>query len=150
MANFVYNEIKRALANKEIDLDTDDIRLAIVMTNTTADTEDDKNDFSGFTTLDEYDGANYVNKALASLVINEDAANNRAEIDCADVVWTALGAGTRQAQALILYKAVSGGAGATAANRIPIAFIDTGGFPFTGNGGDITVVINAEGILQIT
>jgi hypothetical protein len=144
MSNFVYNEFKRAVAAGEIDLDApNDIRVILCMTNTTADTEDDVNTISGFTTLDEADGANYARIALASEAVNEDATNNRAEFDANDITWTALGAGTRQYQGMIVYKHV----GADSSN-IPICWVDTGGFPFTGNGSNVTVQWNAEGILQ--
>lgn len=148
MANFTFNEPKKLFAQADLDILVDDIRVGLFMTNTTLDTEDDVDNFSAATTVDEYDGSAYVNKALANRVVNEDAANNRAEFDADDVTWTALGAGTRQAQGLIIYKAVAGGASATAANRIPICWVDTGGFPFLGNGGDIVVVWNSEGVIQ--
>ena len=147
MANFIYNEAKRAIAEGEIDFGSGgtDIRALLVMTNTTADTETNVNTISGFTTLDEMNGANYARIALSSEVVNEDVANNRAEFDAADITWSALGAGTRQVQALIIYKHV----GADSSN-VPIAFIDTGGFPFTANGGNVTIQWNAEGIVQFT
>jgi len=144
MANFIFNEAKRALAAGELDLDTDDLRLMLVMTNTTADTEDDVNFVGSFTTLDEYDGASYARQAIAGKVINEDAANNRAELDGTDTVFTSLGAGTRQAQAAVLYKHVTNDA-----DSVPIAYFDTGGFPFDGTGSNVTVQWNAEGILQV-
>ncbi len=143
MANFVYNEAKRAILRGEIDLQADDIRVLLVMSNTTADTEDDVNTISGFTTLDEYDGANYARQALANEAVNEDAANDRAEFDADDATCSALGAGTRQCQAAIVYKHVTGDA-----DSVPILFVDQGGFPFSGNGGDVQLQWNAEGILQ--
>ncbi len=144
MASFVYNEAKRALAAGEIDLDTDDIRVALVMSNTTADTEDDVNLMNGFSTLDEMDGANYVRKALASEAINEDAGNDRAEFDADNVTWTALGAGTREVTGMIVYKHVTDDT-----DSVPPAYIDSGGFPFTAGGGDVTINWNVEGIIQL-
>lgn len=147
MANFIYNEAKRALAEGEIDLGTggNDIRVILVMTNTTADTEDDANTISGFTTLDEADGANYARKVLANEVVNEDAANNRAEFDADNITWSALGVGTRNYAGMIVYKHVTNDT-----DSIPLAYIDTGGFPFAGNGSDVTVTWNAEGIIQVS
>ena len=147
MASFVYTNAKRALLAGEIDLDTsgDDIRVLLVMTNTTADTEEDVAVIDDFTTLDEYDGANYVRKALAGEAVAADNANDRGEFDANDITWTALGVGTRQAQAMIVYKHITDDT-----DSIPLAFIDTGGFPFDGNGGDVAVTWNAEGILQAT
>jgi hypothetical protein len=47
---------------------------------------------------------------------------------------------------MVVYRHVDG----TAANDLPIAYIDSGGFPFSGNGGAINVTVNAEGLLQVT
>lgn len=149
MANFVYTPAKSKLLSADLDLNSHDIRVAIVMTNTTADTEQDAATLSAFTTLDEYDGANYARKALANEIVNTDTTNDRGEFDADDFTWTALGAGTRQAAALLLYRYVDG----TAAADQPIAYIDTTSpsvFPFSGNGGDVAVAWNAEGILQLT
>jgi len=123
-----------------------DVRVMLVMTNTTADTDQDAANIAAITTLDEYDGAAYVRKALANQVTNQDDPNNRGEFDADDITWTALGAGTRQAAGMVVYRHVDG----TAANDLPIAYIDTGGFPFSGNGGNVTVTWNAEGIIQTT
>jgi len=118
------------------------------MTNTTADTEADKQFISGgtgFTTLDEADGANYVRKALADEAVTADEANDRGEFDATDVTWTALGVGTRQYAGLVVFKFVTNDA-----DSIPIYWIDSGGFPFWGNGGNVTAQWNAEGIGQVT
>ncbi|MGE3666643.1 MAG: hypothetical protein AB7G51_08470 [Steroidobacteraceae bacterium] len=142
--SFIYNEAKRAFARGEIDLVSDDIRLALLSTNTTADTEDDVNLMNGFSTLDEYDGSGYARAALDSQAVNEDAANNRAEFDAADEVLTTIGAGTRAIEGGQIYKHVTNDT-----DSVPIAFVDD--FTnFNGNGGDITFQWNAEGILQFT
>lgn len=143
--SFVYTPAKTKLLGGLLDFDTHDMRVLLVMTNTTADTEQDDEFVGTIVTLDEMDGANYVRKALASEAINEDAANNRAEFDAADVTWTALGAGTRQVAGAVLYRHVTNDADSPI-----IAYIDTGGFPFTASGTDVTITWNAEGILQAT
>lgn len=144
MASFAYTHAKYLLATGAIDLATADIRVMLVMTNTTADTEKDVEFVGDFTTLDEYDGANYARKALTEAV-NQDDANDRAEFDATDIQWAALGAGTRQAQAMVVFLHDTNDAGSN-----PIAYIDSGGFPFSGNGGNVDVTWNAEGILQLT
>lgn len=149
MANFVYTPAKARLLSGDLDLNAHDIRVALVMTNTTADTEQDASVMDDFTTLDEYDGANYARQEIANEAVNADTGNNRGEFDGDDIGWTALGAGTRQAQAMLLYRHVDG----TDPNDQPIAYIDTTSpsvFPFAGNGGDVDVAWNAEGILQLT
>lgn len=122
-----------------------DIRVALLMTNTTADTEEDKAFIADFTTLDEMDGANYVRKALTSEAAASDLVNNRGEFTVDPVTWTALGAGTRNVAGMLLFKFVTNDA-----DSIPIAYIDSGGFPFTGTGVDVTMTPNAEGLLQAT
>ena len=144
MANFAYTTAKKGLMNGSIDLDTDDIRVLIVMTNTTLDTEEDKTFIDQFTTLDEFDGANYARKELANEAVTNDDANDRGEFDADDVTWTALGAGTRSAAGLVIYKHVNDDS-----DSIPICWIDDD-CPFIPNGGDIVAQWNAEGILQLT
>jgi hypothetical protein len=148
MANFVYTKAKQRLLAGDVDLDEagHDMRVLLVMTSTTADTDQDADTLSGITTLDEYDGSGYARQAIASQTTVEDETNNRGEFDGADVTFATLGAGTRQCQAAVIYRHVDG----TAANDQPVIYIDTGGFPFSGNGGDVTISWNAEGILQAT
>lgn len=148
MASAVYTNAKRALLAGEIDMAAsgDDIRVAILMTTTTAGNDDANRDattISGFTTLGEYNGSGYVRKAFTSEAVAADNPNNRGEFDGEDLTWTALGAGTNSATALLLYKHVTDDT-----DSIPIAYIDV--TDFAGNGGDVTVQWNAEGILQLT
>tara|TARA_R110000824_G_scaffold225667_1_gene413348 strand:+ start:15834 stop:16295 length:462 start_codon:yes stop_codon:yes gene_type:complete len=153
MASVVYNKFKQSSADGVIDLGDDDIYAALVMLNTTCDTENDgMENVDDFTTLDEMDGANYARKPLGGTVVNLDDANDRAEFDADNVTWSALGAGTRTVQGVLLYvdaddDGAIGGAD-DAANKV-IAFIE---FPsaVTADGSDLTVAWNAEGILQLT
>jgi len=143
MASVVYNEFKRASAAGEIDLDTDDIWLRLVMSNTTCDTENDAIAFlDDFTTIDVCDEANYVDKALVNEAVNKDDANDRAEFDADDVTWTALGVGTRTTVGVLVYKFV-----ATDADHVPIAYVEFSG-AVTHDGTNFTIQWNAEGILQ--
>lgn len=147
MADFTYLACKKLAGNGGLDWANDTIKVLICMTNTDADEESQKDDADFLTdlTLDEYDGANYARKTLASLAWTKDGANDRYEGDAADVTWSSLGVGTRQAQAMIVYLHGTGDS-----DSIPLRYIDTGGFPFDGNGGDVTVTWNAQGILQAT
>jgi hypothetical protein len=144
MASFVYTPAKTKLATALLDL-SGDIRVLLVMTNTTADTDQDLENIADIGTLDEYDGANYARKDLAGVAVGEDAPNNRAEFTATSPVWTALGAGTRQCAGAVFYKHVTNDADA-----VLIAYVDTGGFPFSGNGGNVTLTVNAEGYIQVT
>lgn len=143
MASHWFNEAARGVFAGEIDLNADDIRIALLSTNTTADTENDAiTTVDGITTLDEFDGANYVRKALANEAVNKDDTNDRAEFDADDVTWTSLGAGTRSVAGILVYKHVTNDT-----DSIPIAWVEVSGTP---DGNDFTVQWNAEGILQGT
>ena len=86
-------------------------------------------------------------KALASKALTVDQANDRAEFDCADITWSSITRASSETWvALSIMKAITNDAQSPL-----IAFIDTGtGFPLTPNGSDITLTIDAEGLLQIT
>jgi hypothetical protein len=144
MASFWYTYAKSKIMSGDIDLDTDSIRAALVMTNTTCDTEEDKQLMNAFTTLDEMDGANYVRKVLASTAVAADEANDRGEFDADDVTWSSLGAGTREIAALVIYKHVTDDT-----DSIPIAYMYSTDFPFPAVGATIIVQWDAEGILQV-
>lgn len=143
--SFVYTPAKAKLLSGGINLNVDDIRLLLVMSNTTCDTEEDTEFIALFTTLDECNGANYVRKALAGEIVTADLVNNRGKFSADPVTWAALGVGTRQNVAIVLYKHVG-----TDTVNLPIAYIDqpvgTNGFPFDGNGGDVVYTPNVEGI----
>lgn len=143
MASFWYTYAAQKIMNGTLDLDTHDIRCALLMSNTTADTENDAQTISGFTTLDEMDGTNYARKTFASEAVNVDTTNDRGEFDAEDQTWTSLGAGTRAVAGALIFRFITNDTDA-----IPIAYIDTGGFPITANGGNLTITWNAEGILQ--
>lgn len=145
--SFVYTPIKQLLAKATIDFDTADVRAILVMSNTDADTAQDAATITAIGTLDEYDGSGYSRPDLGASTVTQDDPNNRSEITYGNFTFGAtVGAGTRNAVGMVIYNYVDG----TAANDFPIAYIDTGGFPFAGNGGAINVTVNAEGLLQIT
>jgi hypothetical protein len=143
MASFAYN----IMAKQPLDAWklTAVIKVRLVMTNTTVDTENDaKDQLSDFTTMDTHDGSGYVDKTLAGLNVLVDDANNRACLDCNDVTWTALGAGTRAIEGALVYEEVS----ASEAGRVPLCFIDPTNI--SSNGGDVTLAINASGLLAFS
>lgn len=148
MANIVYDNAKRALLAGEIDLNADDIRCLLVMTNTTADTEKAKLTISGFTTLDEMDGSGYSRQALTGEAVAVDGTNNRGEFTASDITFQNVSAGTRSVAGAILYQFITNDT-----DSVPIAYIDTAGslaFPLSPNGGSIIIAANAEGLIQAT
>ena len=145
MASNVFNNALKRLVDGSIDLDTHDIRVALLMTNTTADTDKDAINFvANIGTLDECDATGYARVALASEAVNTDDANDRAEFDATDVSFTGLsGNATRAIQGALILKFVTNDS-----DNIPIAFIDfTADIPATAT--QIDIPWNAEGILQI-
>jgi len=92
--SFVYTPFKAKLLKGEVDLDLpQDIRIMLIKlkASTTTDTEQDTEFISSFTTLGELVATNYVRKALAGEVVNQDDPNNRGEFDANDVTFTTLG-----------------------------------------------------------
>lgn len=154
MASIFYNKAKKLIAEGTKDLKTaSDIRAALLMTNTTADTENDAlaaflNGTPGvdsFTTLDECDATGYARIALTSEIVNQDDANDRAEFDADDLVFSGLsGDATRNIQGVLLYWHVTNDA-----DSIPIAFVDFT-LDIVKEATQITVPWDAEGILHLT
>lgn len=145
MANFWYTPAKTKLAKADLDFDLVDLRGKLCMSNTTADTEADAASLSAITTIDEYDGTGYTELDFASVAVNTDTANDRAEIDYADGTFGAtVGAGTRNWVGILYYVRVDG----TAANDYPVAWVDL--TAANGNGGAVNLTVNAEGLLQVT
>jgi len=146
MASLVYNNFLLLLGQGQIDLreSGDDIRVALLMTNTTADTEEETALMNAFTTLDEMDGSGYARKTLSSQAIAIDTSADRAEFDIEDLTWSSLGNGTRAIQGLLILKHVTNDT-----DSIPLAFIE---FSSTQNpgGSDFTVQIDSQGLLQLT
>lgn len=151
MASQIYNEFKRASAAGEIDLDADAVYAILVMSNTTADTENDGIvNVGDLSTLDEFDGTNYSRKKLSTTAVNKDDGNDRAEFDADDVTWSSLGAGTRDAVGVLLYKDPDDdGASADDASNPVIAFVEFASAA-TPDGSDFTVEWSVEGILQLS
>jgi len=144
MASRIYNEALRAIAAGEIDLNAADIRAKLLMTNTTADTDNDAVVYvADITTLDVCDATGYADIDMSGLAVNKDDPNDRAEFDAADLVFSGLGGdSTRDDQGVLLYVYVDGGAG----DKV-IAFIDfTADIPKAAT--QVTVPWDLEGIIQ--
>ena len=120
-----------------------DIRVALLMTNTTADTEADVDLMNAFSILDECDATGYARQALSSEAVNIDDTNDRAEFDATDVTFSGLsGNATRAIQGALIYKHVTNDT-----DSVPVAFIDfASDIPSTAT--SVTIPWNAEGILQ--
>lgn len=145
MASMIYTNTLRLALNGGLDLDTHDIRVMLLMTNTTADTQQDSIDqISDITTLDECDASGYARVALTGEVVSEDTTDNEAVFDANDASFTGLGGNaTRDIQGALVYRHVDG----TSANDVPLFFVDfTTDIPSSAT--QIDVPWNAEGILN--
>ncbi len=135
MAELVYNEFKRALAEAEFDLGAggSDIRAALLMSGTTADTEDDVNTLSGFTTLDDHDGSGYARVSLTNAIV-ENAGLNEVQYIPPDFTFTTVSKGTTETVMLFLFKHVTNDT-----DSVPFCSItDDYGLPADQYGEDLT------------
>lgn len=140
MADLKYNFGKGELINGGIDLDTDDIKVALVTVTYTPDI-DVHEDFADIT--NEVVGTGYTagGKSLTTKSVTVDDGNDRAVFDADDVTWTA---STITARAAILYKNTG-----VAATSTLIAYFDFGSDQ-SSSAGDFTIEWNATGILTLT
>ena len=150
MANFIYTRAKRDIANADIDFNApDDFRVLLLKTISDALASRDDADLATVLArggMVELADGSYARHSLAGDTVTQDDANNRAEIDWTDPVFSAL-AGGETIVGFIVFKFVANDVGST-----PIAFFDTdsaGAISITANGSAVTIQINAEGLLHI-
>jgi hypothetical protein len=124
-----------------------DLRVLLVMSNSTFDTDTNVANLSDITTLDECDGAGYARLDLQTVTAAWDGTNMRLEYDAADGDMDGgsgiITASTRQVTGFIVYRYVDG----TAANDVPWFGRDIG--PYSLAGGAFDFQWNAEGFLQV-
>ena len=145
MADFVYNIAKFQLLNADIDFNApDDIRV-LLLEAATDENPDDVDVQAVLARAGTTELATYTRGALASEATSQDDANDRAEFDAADIVFSAVVA-QNAIVADLVFKFITDDA-----SSIPIMFVDSAtGLPLTPNGSDITITWNAEGVLQLT
>lgn len=144
MANAWYNRGKYILSNSSMDFVNDTIKV-LLLDNAQSYVFDPSHNFvadltPGTNELTNNSGTGYERKTLATKAVNEDDVNDQAEMDCADIDYTSIDAG--EIQAAVVYKEVTNDSDSPV-----IAYIDSG-FPKQTNGGDLTLTINSEGLLQ--
>lgn len=82
-------------------------------------------------------------KTCASVTVTVDDVNNRTDIDCADITWTAVPAGNAVSRILFAYDPDT--TAGTDADLIPLVVDD---FVVTPAGGDITYQVAAGGFFR--
>jgi hypothetical protein len=134
MANFLYTQFKKALMNKEHDLDTDTIMATLVdaadyAVNSTTDASYTVNSFTA--------AAKVAVTSLTGCTIGSPAGT----FDSANFTWSAVTGDV--CEEIVLWNDTP-----TTPTADPlIAFYDASvtGLPVTPNGGDINVTVNASG-----
>ena len=130
-----------SLCNKEIDLDSDSLKLLLVNSSYTPnqDTHQYKSDVSN-----EVTGTGYTagGATVSSVTVSYNSGTNTLSFDAADVTWATASITARYG---ILYDASPG----SDATRPLIGYIDFGG-DVTSTGADFTVVWDAAGIGSVT
>jgi hypothetical protein len=136
---FLYGSFPAKLANKEIDWDSDTIKVALTTSSYTPnqDTHDYFDDITN-----QVSGAGYTSggATLASKTVTYTSGTNTQAFDAADVTWTS---STITARYAVIYD--STGVSSTSAL---IGYVDFGA-DVTSSGGDFTIQWNASGIFTI-
>lgn len=134
MASFLYN---RGLLTGPTALAGATVKAMLVNSSYTPNKDHDyvsdgpaANELSGTGYASGFSGSG--RKTLASFAATVDDTNDRVYVDATDLTWASIDAGT--AAALILYIN-----GSSDADSVLLAYIDSGGFPKTTNGGDLIV-----------
>lgn len=142
MASKLYGSFLVKALNKEVDWDSDTIKVALLSNAYTPnqDTHDYYDDVSG----NEVTGTGYTTGGitLASKTITYDGATNVIVLDAADVTWSA---STITARYAVVYDDTP----ATAATKPLIGFVDFGSDQ-SSSSGNFTITWDATGIVRVT
>lgn len=136
-----YTTLARALFNKELDWDTDDVKVMLLSSAYTPnqDTHDYLDDISTY----EVTGTGYTagGQSLATKTATLDTANNVLILDAADVTWAS---STITARYAVLYN----NSPATAATKPLVGYIDLVSDQAS-NAGNFVIEWDASGILRL-
>lgn len=149
MADFIYAYGHLKCLDGTIDLSSADIRIILVDTTTTADTEKDATAISDFTTLGEFDGSGAPSSFAGRIALGNETlahltASDRVKFGNGGTGLTvsSVSAGTNANQGIVVYYHDTNDAGS-----IPLAYLDAS---WQGNGGDITLTEHADGLFYFT
>jgi hypothetical protein len=142
MPSKLYGQFLAKALNKEVDWDSDTIKVALLTSSYTPnqDTHDYFDDVSAF----EVTGTGYSTggQTLGSKTVTYDAANNVIVLDAADTTWSSSTITAR-------YAVVYDDSGATAASKALIGYVDFSSDQSSTN-GNFTITWDATGIVRIT
>lgn len=135
-----YGQALLKALNKEIDFDTDTIK--VMLCTSAYGPDQDAHVYKDVSVTSEVTGTGYTagGAALASKTITYTAATNIIALDAADVTWAA---STLTARYAVIYD------DSPASNKPLLAYVDFGADQ-SSNNGNFTITWDANGILKIT
>jgi hypothetical protein len=142
MASKLYGKFIQKAFNKEVDWDSDTIKVALLTSSYTPD--QDTHDYFDDVSAAEVTGTGYTagGNTLASKTSTYDGATNVIILDAADTTWST---STITARYAVVYDA-SGGSAST--NPL-IGYVDFGSNQSSSN-GNFTITWDATGIVRVT
>jgi hypothetical protein len=142
MASKLYGKFIQKALNKEVDWDSDTIKVALLTSSYTPN--QDVHDYFDDVVANEVTGVGYTagGETLASKTSTYDGGTNVLILDAADVTWSA---STITAQYAVVYDA----SGATNADKVLIGYVDFGSNQSSSN-GNFTITWDATGIVRVT
>lgn len=137
----LYGQLMAKAFNKEVDFDSDTIKVMLTTSSYTPnqDTHVYKSDVTN-----EVTGTGYTagGQALTSKTVTYDSATNTVILDAADTVWPA---STITARYAVIYD----DAGASDATKVLLGYIDFGSDQ-SSTSGNFTLTWDATGIIRVT
>ena len=141
MASKLYGNFLKLALNKEVDWDTDTIKVALLSNAYTPD--QDTHDYFNDVSANEVTGTGYTagGATLASKTITYDSGSNVITLDAADTTWSSSTITAR-------YAVVYGSTGTSSTSPL-IGYVDFGSDQSSSN-GNFTITWDATGIVRIT
>lgn len=137
----LYGQLMAKAFNKEVDFDSDTIKVMLTTSSYTPnqDTHVYKSDVTN-----EVTGTGYTTggQALASKTVTYDSATNTVILDAADTVWSS---STITARYAVIYD----DAGASDASKVLLGYVDFGSDQ-SSTSGNFTLTWDATGIIRVT
>lgn len=141
MPSKLYGNFLIKALNKEVDFDTDTIKVALLSSSYTPD--QDVHDYYNDVSTYEVSGTGYTagGSTLASKTVTYDSANNVIVLDAADTTWAS---STITARYAVIYDSTG-----TSSTSTLIGYIDFGSDQSSTN-GNFTITYDSTGIVRIT
>jgi hypothetical protein len=141
MASKLYGQFLLKALNKEVDFDSDTIKVALLTSSYTPD--QDAHDYFNDVSTYEATGTGYTagGNTLASKTATYDSGTNVIVLDAADVTWSS---STVTARYAVVYDSTG-----TASTSALIGFVDFGSDQSSTN-GNFTITWDSTGIVRIT